>query len=79
MLVGRRSGPSVVTSLPAISIVPNVGSTKPPIIRSRVVLPQPEGPRIAKKSPQWISRLTGLTANVLPNLSRHFAAEEARP
>ncbi len=29
--------------------MPSVGSSKPPIMRSVVVLPQPEGPSIAKK------------------------------
>ena len=51
MLVGRFSGPSRVTSTPPISTEPLVGSTKPPMILSSVVLPQPDGPRIATKSP----------------------------
>src|SRR5262245_49947763 len=77
MLVGRRSGPSTVTSLPAISIVPEVGSTKPPIMRRSVVLPQPDGPRIAKKSPRRISRSTGLTADVLPKLFETFRSRRS--
>ena len=44
MLVGRFSGPSRVTSMPPISTEPVVGATKPPMILSNVVLPQPDGP-----------------------------------
>src|SRR4051794_17778141 len=68
MLVGRRSGPSNVTSRPCMITLPAVGRTKPPIILSNVVLPQPDGPRIAKKSPLQISRLSGATAVMLPYL-----------
>ena len=51
MLVGRFSGPSRVTSVPSISMRPLLGSMKPAIMRSKVDLPQPEGPRMAQKSP----------------------------
>src|SRR5689334_25390835 len=43
-------------------IVPSVGSSKPPIMRSVVVLPQPDGPSIAKKLPRSILRLRRSTA-----------------
>ena len=36
--------------------MPSFGSSNPPIIRSVVVLPQPDGPSIAKKLPCSISR-----------------------
>src|SRR5882672_4711796 len=39
----------------------------PPIIRRSVVLPQPDGPRMARKSPAAMSRSSGLTASVVPN------------
>ena len=51
MLTGRLSGGSFVTSRPRSTIRPPVGSSKPPIIRSVVVLPQPDGPRSEKNSP----------------------------
>jgi hypothetical protein len=38
--------------------VPKSGLSKPAIIRKRVVLPHPEGPRREKNSPFFISRLT---------------------
>ena len=45
-----------------------VGMMKPPIMRSSVVLPQPEGPRMATKSPRAMSRSSGFTATVVPKL-----------
>src|SRR3954453_1028801 len=68
MLVGRFSGPMRVTSLPAISIEPVVGSAKPPMMRKRVVLPHPDGPRMARKSPAAMSRSSGCTATTLAKL-----------
>ena len=41
MLTSRRYGGWPVTSLSATTIGPRSGSSKPPIIRSVVVLPQP--------------------------------------
>src|SRR5277367_4794813 len=49
-------------SWPPILTAPSVGSRKPEIVRSKVVLPQPEGPRIEKNSPPLIFRLTLSTA-----------------
>jgi len=56
-----------VTSSPARSIRPEVGSSKPAIIRRVVVLPQPLGPSIEKNSPSPISRSIPLTAVASPN------------
>ena len=44
MLTSRLCGGVLVTSSPPTRIVPDVGSLKPAIIRSVVVLPQPDGP-----------------------------------
>src|SRR6476659_1804316 len=55
-----------LTSSPASSIVPLVGSSKPAIIRSVVVLPDPEGPSIVKNSPGAISRSIPPTATTSP-------------
>ena len=38
-------------------MLPPVGCSKPPIIRSVVVLPQPEGPRSEKNSPGSIDEV----------------------
>src|SRR5262245_40411051 len=46
---------------------PSVGSSKPPIIRSVVVLPHPDGPSIAKKAPRGISTEIPSTATVSSN------------
>ena len=51
MLTLRRRGATQVTSSPSSVTVPEVGSSKPAIIRSVVVLPQPEGPSSEKNSP----------------------------
>ena len=51
MLTSRLYGGRSVTSRPPRYTVPYVGSSKPPIMRSVVVLPQPEGPSIEKNSP----------------------------
>lgn len=54
------------TSSPASSIKPLVGSSKPAIIRSVVVLPEPEGPSIVKNSPGATSRSIPATATTSP-------------
>ncbi len=51
MLTGRSYGGSRETSSPASSIVPSSGASNPAIIRSVVVLPEPDGPSIVKNSP----------------------------
>src|SRR4051812_12178453 len=49
-------------SCPASRIVPDVGDSSPATIRRVVVLPQPEGPRSAKKEPRGTSRSRSCTA-----------------
>ena len=56
MLTSRRCGGVEVTSSPPTMTVPEVGSVKPAIIRSVVVLPQPDGPSNEKNSPLATSR-----------------------
>ena len=46
--------------------VPAVGSSKPPIIRSSVVLPQPLGPSRPKNSPGRMESETSSTATKSP-------------
>src|SRR4249919_501400 len=43
-------------------MLPDVGVSKPAIIRRTVVLPEPEGPNIEKNSPSRISRSMSSTA-----------------
>src|SRR6185503_14020305 len=67
----HRSGGSTdsgdeITS-PSISIVPAVGARKPAIIRSVVVLPQPDGPSSETSSPSSSARLKSSTAVTPPN------------
>src|SRR5215216_1333378 len=52
---------------PSISISPSVGSSNPAIIRSVVVLPQPDGPSSARNSPGCTSRSMRSTATRSPN------------
>ena len=53
--------------LSPILIVPLVGSSRPAIILSVVVLPQPEGPNKAKNEPFGIVRVKSSTAVKSPN------------
>ena len=51
MLTGRRFAETVVTSCRCRTMRPSSGTSKPAIIRSVVVLPQPLGPSSEKNSP----------------------------
>src|SRR5262245_60620855 len=62
MLTGRLSGSTPSMGWPSIMICPSVGSSNPASIRSRVVLPQPDGPSSAKNSPSSMSRWALSTA-----------------
>ena len=63
MLTLRSPGPSVVTSRPPMKIWPEVGDSSPAIMRSVVVLPQPEGPRMVVSVPCGTVKLIPLTAS----------------
>ena len=56
-----------VTSLPAISITPLVGSSRPAIMRNVVDLPQPEGPSRTASVPGSTSKDTLSTARASPH------------
>src|SRR4029079_10272749 len=62
VFTSRLCGGRPTTSLPRSRIEPSSGSSKPPIIRSVVVLPHPDGPRSAKKEPAGISSEMPFTA-----------------
>ena len=66
MLTSRSNGGSHETSSPPSSIVPASGRSNPAIIRSVVVLPDPDGPSIVKNSPRAISRSMPSTAATVP-------------
>ena len=67
MLTGRLSGRRVGDVDPAELDPPAVGSSKPPIIRRVVVLPQPDGPSSEKNSPGRISSEMSSTARTSRN------------
>src|SRR3954452_23841045 len=54
------------TGRPWIRISPPSGSSKPAIRRRQVVLPEPEGPSMAKNSPSATAKLTPSTARTSP-------------
>ena len=56
------------TGRPHKWISPSDKSSNPAIIRSVVVLPQPEGPRKEKHSPSLMERLKSLTAVTVPSV-----------
>ncbi len=60
----RRFGALFVMSTPSTVMVPAVGCSKPAIIRSVVVLPQPDGPRNDTNSPRCALRSKFSTATV---------------
>ncbi len=67
MLVGRWFAGTPAMSCPSIRMVPAVGSSKPAMQRSSVVLPQPDGPSSEKNSPSRISAETPSSAVTSPN------------
>src|SRR5262245_56564336 len=66
MLTGRRFGGTPFMLAPPIWISPPSGCWKPAIMRSSVVLPQPEGPRIEKKLPRSTLNDSSFTAMKAP-------------
>ncbi|MNU09735.1 hypothetical protein D3C72_2564800 [compost metagenome] len=55
MAILRSRGVMELTTVPPMRISPSVISSSPAIMRSRVDLPQPEGPTSAMNSPSVIS------------------------
>src|SRR5690242_14274286 len=66
MLTGRRFGRKPSIGLPPIAMLPASGAMNPAIIRSSVVLPQPDGPRIEKKLPRSTANDRLSTARCVP-------------
>ena len=67
VLTLRLYGGTFETSAPSSRISPSDGCSKPAIIRSVVVLPQPDGPSIEKNSPRRMSKCASSTATKAPN------------
>src|SRR5215217_2311809 len=66
MLTGRLLAGTPIIDCPRMRMSPEVGCSNPAIMRIRVVLPQPEGPRIEKNSPGATLNVTSSTAAWLP-------------
>jgi hypothetical protein len=64
---GRRRGGTPCMGAPSMAMLPRLGSRKPAIRRSRVVLPQPEGPSRVTKLPPSIERSTPSSTVAVPN------------
>src|SRR4051795_6921878 len=67
MAMSRSRARRKVTSSPPRLIVPDVGNSSPAIMRSVVVLPQPDGPSRQKNSPSAMVKLVPRTAAKPPN------------
>src|SRR5438132_3671573 len=65
--MSRAEAGSAVTSSPSSKMRPEVGNSRPAIMRSVVVLPQPDGPRMTKNEPWSTVKSTPLTAVNAPN------------
>src|SRR5258708_5815278 len=63
----RRCAGSLKQDLPAIRMSPLSGSSKPAIIRSMVVLPQPDGPSSVQNSPSPTANDASESAATSPN------------
>ncbi|MCY1376840.1 hypothetical protein D9M69_643610 [compost metagenome] len=66
MFTGRRLGGTPSMDAPLMRRSPLSGAMKPAIMRSSVVLPQPEGPRMEKNEPQRTLKLKACTAANAP-------------
>src|SRR5438552_7364613 len=66
MLTERRLAETDVTSRACKTILPSSGTSKPAIILSVVVFPQPLGPSSEKNSPSPIDSVTSFTAATVP-------------
>ena len=64
VVVGRLWGASPTSDWPSSTMSPSEGYSCPPIMRSVVVLPHPDGPSRTTYSPWSTCRLTSSTASV---------------
>ena len=68
VLTLRRFGGMPSAASPNSRTWPASGCSKPEISRRQVVLPEPDGPSMAKNSPSAISKLTASTARTAPKV-----------
>src|SRR5919197_3862549 len=66
MAMRRARGGRSFTTLPPMSTLPSVGRSRPAIRRSKVVLPEPDGPSSTRYSPSLVRRSTPSTAGLSP-------------
>jgi len=66
LILVRPLSLNLLTFLPAMKTSPLVGTSKQPIIFSRVDFPEPEGPIIEMKSPAEMLKFTLSNAFTLP-------------
>src|SRR5690606_38096654 len=66
MAMSRSEGSTSFTTCPPMATVPLVTVSSPAIMRSRVDLPQPDGPTSTQKCPSGTSKVTPFTASTLP-------------
>src|SRR4051812_37170988 len=67
MAMPRSAALTLFIDLPPIRSSPPLISSRPAIMRSRVDLPQPDGPRKTTSSPSLIESDTSRTASTVPN------------
>src|SRR4029450_7779547 len=77
MLTSRCVALKLVTSRPAIRMRPSLGSSRPAIMRSVVVLPQPEGPSRVTSVPASRVKLDPAAAGAAPGAPPASLAGEA--
>ena len=70
MATPRSSGSIPVTSRPSMAMLPSVMFSSPASMRSKVDLPQPEGPTNTTNSPCSTSRSTDLMISASPKFLR---------
>jgi hypothetical protein len=66
MAMSRSVGPIVLTILPSIETSPAEIDSSPAIMRSRVDLPQPDGPTSTHSALSGMAMETPFTASTLP-------------
>ena len=72
MAMSRSLGARSLTRAPPIRISPSVTSSSPAIMRSSVLLPQPDGPTSTTNSPFSIARSTPCSTETMPKFLRTF-------
>ncbi len=66
MAMSRSAGSTSLTTRPPIEQVPDEIVSRPATMRSKVDLPQPDGPTSTVKEPSGMSIDTPFTASTLP-------------